>query len=75
MEAGDRRSSQRCPVCQGPFKADPAGGEGKCRNSVCNYNHRHAMCPRCGENELESVRFEGGVFHYTCNSCKAKWKS
>lgn len=63
----DRRLSQRCPVCQGPI------ANGRCRKSICIYNHEEIVCPRCKKKDLESVEFRSGRFEYKCRECCHKW--
>lgn len=76
MSDTDRRAITRCPVCHGPTKPDPSSSEGvRCRTSTCAHNHAHVKCPRCGENNLETVERDGDGFAYTCDSCKARFKS
>lgn len=70
----DRRSSSRCPVCQGPATADPSAPEGiRCRRSICQHNHADVACPRCKAKDLEQVTFENGAFRYTCRDCTHSW--
>lgn len=78
MSELERRSSERCPVCQGPTTLDSKGAV-KCRNSLCHQNHRHVACPRCQSGDLESVaRSPGGKtassYSYTCASCQLTWE-
>jgi hypothetical protein len=70
----ERRSSQRCPVCQGPAVADPAAPEGvRCRRSTCSHNHADIVCPRCAKRDLESVEFTADSWRYTCRECLNVW--
>lgn len=70
----DRRSSHRCPVCQGPALEDTTMPEGvRCRRSTCTHNHTAVKCPRCLHADLESVTFEKNQFKYTCRECTNVW--
>ena len=64
----DRRSQERCPVCQGPARTE-SSGKVICRRSTGVHNHEHIRCPRCDAATLESVSYEKGVFIYTCAEC------
>lgn len=68
----DRRSQERCPVCQGPMK-ELATGDWRCRKSICAYNHRTITCPRCQHKgpEVGSVKVDS--YTYTCPECMNKW--
>lgn len=70
----DRRSAERCPVCQGPATADKTLADGiRCRRSTCIQNHQNVVCPRCKVKDLESVDFKNGKFTYTCRDCTNTW--
>lgn len=74
----ERRGRERCPVCQGPTK-EVGGPEGasrelRCRNSICAYNHRRQVCPRCGHKGAEVTRFEDDLYSYKCGECLNTWK-
>ena len=70
----DRRSAQRCPVCQGPALADAAAPDGvRCRRSICTHNHANVACPRCKKKDLEGVTVKDGKFEYTCRECTHVW--
>lgn len=71
----DRRSTNRCPVCQGPAVADPKAADGiRCRRSICTQNHVGVACPRCKQSDLEGVTFKDGTFEYTCRDCTHQWR-
>ncbi len=74
----DRRQNNRCPSCQGTMVAAGKGsskGEElwKCRNSICKFNHRNVVCPRCKEKNLSDVNFTNHSYQYTCGSCQNRW--
>ncbi len=69
----ERRGRDRCPVCQGPTRAGE-GGEVRCRNSICSYNHRTQACPRCKQVGAEVSRFEEDIYYYVCRECQYTWK-
>ena len=72
----DRRTSNRCPVCQGPAVEDAAAPEGvRCRRSTCTHNHLKIVCPRCKHADLESVMREDKQFKYTCRECTHTWSA
>ena len=71
----ERRSSQRCPVCQGPAKEDDNFPEGlKCRNSTCQHNFADVTCPRCSGKTVEHVTFKDNSYHLTCGDCQNHWQ-
>ena len=71
----DRRSGDRCPVCQGPAAPDKSLADGlRCKRSTCIHNHREVACPRCKMKDLESVTFKDGKYEYTCKDCTHTWK-
>lgn len=71
----DRRSGERCPLCQGPAVADEyMPGGMRCRQSVCRQNHSGVKCPRCSSANLESVSYKDKAYNYTCEDCTNKWK-
>jgi hypothetical protein len=67
----NQRIGERCPICDGPtyLKA----GEARCRNSLCVFNHRSAICPRCSVQNIKSVWFADGLYHYSCAGCLNSW--
>lgn len=68
----ERRSAERCPVCQGPTKM--VDGELRCRNSLCSFNHEHVVCPRCGSvGSAEAQGYEDEKFSYKCRDCLKQW--
>lgn len=79
----DRRTAQRCPVCQGPTVADANQPDGsRCRRSICIHNHQHVVCPRCGQKDLAAVdhaqpaadgKKNQEQFRYTCAECTHSW--
>jgi hypothetical protein len=70
MSQDERRSTERCPVCQGAMKADPKMKDGwRCRTSVCAFNHSGIKCPRCQSSALEHIQFLGTGYKYTCSDC------
>ncbi len=75
MSVSERRTRSRCPICQGPTKEPVAGEEeGRCRNSLCSFNHRHEKCPRCQHPGPDATQFDAqGQFHYFCTECHNKW--
>ena len=71
----ERRSAQRCPVCQGPASEAKNYPEGlRCRVSICIHNHADVECPRCETKDLEGVRYHEGRYHYTCRECTNAWE-
>lgn len=68
----ERRSRQRCPVCQGPTKTEADGSE-RCRNSMCAFNHQNEVCPRCKHKGPEILKFENAVYQYECPECMNRW--
>jgi hypothetical protein len=73
MDGMERRSRERCPVCQGPMR-QVEQGEARCRTSVCPYNHRDKTCPRCKTKGPDVSRYEQGIYHYVCKDCQNKWQ-
>lgn len=72
----DRRSTQRCPICQGPVLTDANRPDGtRCRNSTCLYNHTEQICPRCESQDLEGVTYEKNQYKYVCRECTHKWSA
>lgn len=70
----ERRTVNRCPVCQGPAVEDSSAPEGvRCRRSTCTHNHSDVKCPRCDHKDLESVSFENKAWKYTCRECVHSW--
>lgn len=70
----DRRSTSRCPLCQGPAVADSEAVDGiRCRNSSCRQNHLHVKCPRCGAQDISHAVFKAQKWNYTCSDCENKW--
>ena len=70
----ERRTLDRCPICQGPTKEDPKAENGmRCRSSVCAYNHQHIKCPRCQQKDFSSISYAGENFNYVCADCQMKW--
>lgn len=71
----ERRSGDRCPVCQGPTVRDQAMPDGvRCRRSTCSKNHEHIPCPRCHKLDLESVEFANATYTYSCRECLHRWQ-
>lgn len=71
---GDRRSSARCPTCQGPAVPDNHHPEGvRCRNSSCRHNHFKAKCPRCGAKDVAQASWKNQLWSYTCADCEHTW--
>ncbi|NRA64393.1 MAG: hypothetical protein HRU19_07915 [Pseudobacteriovorax sp.] len=69
----ERRSRERCPVCQGPTKM--VDGKLICRNSLCSFNHQSVECPRCkAVGSAEATSFDDGKFSYSCGECLNKWQ-
>ena len=69
----ERRSNSRCEVCGGPTKLQ--GGNVRCRNSMCFFNHREIICPSCHQQGPEVIgRTETG-FSYTCKECLNTWET
>ncbi len=73
MDGAERRARERCPVCQGPMKKNDSGGD-RCRNSLCAYNHRQVICPRCQSAGPEATQHEAAQLQYFCQECQYKWK-
>lgn len=70
----ERRSGDRCPVCQGPAAPDKDRADGlRCKRSTCIHNHLDVVCPRCKMQDLESVSFKDGKYEYTCRECTHTW--
>lgn len=68
----ERRGRDRCPTCQGPTK-ELAGGDIRCRNSLCSYNHRKEKCPRCSHQGPDVSSAKGDSYSYSCPECLNKW--
>ncbi|SME89199.1 hypothetical protein [Pseudobacteriovorax antillogorgiicola] len=68
----DRRSQQRCDVCQGPTKE--VDGKIVCRNSLCSFNHEDVPCPRCQSKGPDAIGYdESGKVKYSCKDCLYNW--
>ena len=68
----ERRQNERCPVCQGPTKQE-TDGEIRCRKSICSYNFRNIICPRCGAKGPEAHYDAKQALHFTCQDCQNRW--
>lgn len=68
----DRRGADRCPVCQGPTRT-LEGGELRCRNSLCAFNHRTVSCPRCKHVGPQVFRSENNILQLDCKECQHRW--
>ncbi len=68
----ERRARERCPVCQGPVK-ELEGGKLRCRKSICSYNHRNEVCPRCQHKGPEVTSSQTDSCIYSCPECLNKW--
>ena len=69
----DRRAQERCEVCHSPTKY--VDGKLLCRNSLCSFNHREIVCPRCGVKGVDAIGYEDGKAKYTCGDCLHVWKN
>ncbi len=67
----ERRTQERCPVCQGPTK--PVDSELRCRNSLCSFNFRDVLCPRCQASGPEARYDVDGKLKFTCSDCQNTW--
>lgn len=67
----DRRSQDRCDVCQGPTKL--VDGKVVCRNSLCSFNHRDVECPRCSSKGPDALGYDGDKLKYKCPDCLNTW--
>jgi ssDNA-binding Zn-finger/Zn-ribbon topoisomerase 1 len=64
MTNQDRRSIERCPVCQGPAVSDESKPGGlRCRNSACKHNHAN----------IAHATFKNDAWQYTCADCENRW--
>lgn len=67
----DRRSRERCEVCQGPTKL--VDGKVVCRNSLCSFNFRQMVCPRCGHVGAECLDYRDLQYKLSCSECLNSW--
>lgn len=69
----DRRSQERCPVCQGPTQmSKEKSGEIRCRNSCCLFNHPGLTCEVCSSQSI-AVSYKDDAYIYSCIDCGKKW--
>ncbi len=70
----ERRSTSRCPICQGPAVSDKNHPEGvRCRNSACRHNHHTTECPRCRAKDIAQATWRDDKWNYTCSDCEHVW--
>lgn len=71
----ERRSRDRCPVCQGPTKDSKTNDSGiECRNTLCSFNYQEVKCPRCGKKMIDPIDHKNGKVHCSCKNCQASFE-